>query len=512
MTVMIQDQWSSAGRLLGNLPNWVEDEEERRRIGAYALYEAIYWCVPNTFRLAARGTEDNPIYVPAGKVIVETINRFLCPSMQVVTDPDFGDTQQQTASTQVLTDLLRREAFYSKFNTNKRYGLMRGDWMFHVYANPDKDAGSRVSIMAVDPASVFAIHNPDNIDEVIGYHIAEQFKDNDGQTLIRRLTYIKESGQGGPSTIIMEDALFEVENWGGPGQDQDKVKLKRVLTPPTPLPSPIDDLPVYHIPNFDQPGSIWGSSEMRGLERLIAALNQSISDEDLALALEGLGVYWTDAGTPINEEGEEVAWSITPGKMLEIPDAKKVERLSGISSVSPYQDHLSYLEKWINDATGSSDIARGRVDVQVAESGVALALELAPLLARAIEKEQIVTDKLTQMWFNVPKWLVAYEGTVMRPLMETTRWIPTYGDRLPRNRDKEIDELLKLAAVPQLIPMSYVRKRLRELGYDDLPAEAVISTQIQADSQQALDAFASRIGTELGAPPVGAPAGNGSGG
>jgi hypothetical protein len=495
------NQYSSAKPLLGSLATWIPDTTEQMRLGAYALYEAIYWCVPDTFKLVSRGAEDRPIYVPAGRVIVETLQRYMANDMTIIADPIFGTPNDQALATQVMTDLVRRERLYSKFNMNKRYGIMRGDWLWHIYADPARPPGSKISVFPIDPSSVFKITNPDNVDEVIGYYIAEQQMVGD-KVYIRRQSYLKTTGTGGPSTIDYADALFEVDKWfsleDSPINVPNGPELNAALT----LPGPIDSLPIYHIPNFNEPNALWGSSEMRGLERIMAAVNQSISDEEIALALEGLGVYTTDSGTPVNEAGEEVPWNLGPGRVVELPDGKSMNRVAGLSSVTPYQDHLSYLHKMLDEAASMSAVAKGSVDVQVAESGVALQLELAPLLSRAAEREQIVTDVMTNMLYDLAKWYIAYEGTAFNSLLEVSRWIPKYGTKVPVNVAKQVEELLTLAtAKPQIVSMSYVRNKLRTLGYDDMPDETTMAAEIlaetQATAQITADVTGARVDEEL---------------
>lgn len=507
--------YATAKPLFGALPSWIADEQERQRIGAYALYEQIYWTVPETFKLVSRGTEDKPIYIPSGRQIVETMNRYVANGLNVVVDPAYGSDQEKLLAQQVWDDLAKRERFYSGFNMNKRYGIIRGDWFFHIYADPAREPGSKISIMAVDPASVFPIYSPDNVDILVGYHIAEQFTDNDGKQYIRRLTYRKTTGTGGPSPISMSDDLFEVDKWGGPGMEQDQQPYK-TLVPESVLPSPIDDLPLYHVPNFQEPGTIWGSSEMRGLERVMAALNQSISDEELSLALDGLGLYATDAGTPVDDDGEDVAWNLGPGRVVELPDGKVMKRVSGVTSVSPFQDHMRFLIEMMDQTLGISAVAKGKVSVEVAESGIALALELAPLLSTAAEKEQIVTDVLGNMLHNVGKWYVAYEGGAFNSLVEMTRWVPVYGPKIPTNRKQEFDELMTLAgAVVGTLPIvsgQYVRLRLRKLGYDDMPDETGMMDQILAETQIAGDMQGSRVDAEVEAELSTIPAPEGDGG
>jgi hypothetical protein len=491
--------YSTAKPLLGTLPSWISDDLEKQRVSSYTLYEAIYWCSPDTFKLVSRGAEDKPIYIPSGRVIVETFNRYLAPKIEFIADPLYGDDNQKLLATQVITDFVRREKVYSKFNANKRYGLIRGDWAFQLYANPLKQPGSRISFFGIDPGSLFPIYNPLNIDEIIGWHIAEPFGDQDGTVRIKRQTYRKVTGMGGPSPITYESATFEIDDW-----ETNEAKPFQVLTAPFVLPAPIDSFPIYFLPNFSEPGRIFGSSEMRGIERVFAAVNQTISDEELALALEGLGVYATDAGTPVDENGEEVDWNLGPGRVVELPEGKTMGRINGISTVSPNQDHLRYLQLVLDECMGMSPVAKGSVEVATAQSGIALSIELAPILSKAEEREQVIVDVMTNLLFDLPKWFVAYEGPVFRSLREATRWIPMFGPKIPQDRNGEFEELMSLAsAKPQIIPMSYVRTRLRLLGYDDMPDETEVVAQIEGEQTSEAtiqqDAFGARVDKELNA-------------
>jgi hypothetical protein len=502
-----QTPYSTAAPLLGKLPDFVNDEIERQRIAAYALYEAMYWNIPGTFSIKQRGSNADPIYIPAARQIVETFNRFLAPGLQVVVDPAFGTSQEQELAAQVWADFSAREKWYSKFNTGKRYGLIRGDWAWHLYADPLREEGSRVSAYQVDPGSLFPIYNPLNIDEIIGWHIIDQVLDDTGKALISRQTYLKETMMGGPSPIIYSKALYEVDDWGGPGMEEPK-KIVRMEVPPFVLPAPIDALPIYVIPNFDEPGALWGASELRGVERLIGGLNQSISDEDLALALEGIGVYATDSGTPLDENDEPTAWNLGPGRVIELPNGKKFWRVDGNKSFAPYQEHLKYLHEQIDATFGHSSVAKGTVDVSVAESGIALLLQLGPLLARAEEREVIIRDVHQQFLYGLGKWYTAYEGSAFNSLWTSavqgqsgSKWMMKFGPKIPLNVKEEFDKLITLAtSKPAIVPTSYIRDRLRKMGYEDMPKEEEIVVLMQneatAASQTALDPVGQRADAE----------------
>ena len=452
--------------MLGRLPDYISDDIEKERVASYAFYEDVYWCVPETFKLSQRGSNTDPIYLPSGRQIVETLNRFLCPDPAVIVDPAFGTPEQQGLATETFANFADREKFFSKFNTGKRYGLIRGDQVWHIWADPLRPEGSRVSIYQIDPGSVFPVYQENNIDVIIGYHIIEQFVNQLGKVFVSRMTYMKQTEQGGPSPIIYSKAIYDVDDWGGPGMEQDPSPVQ-VIQAPIQLANPIDALPIYVIPNFDEPGSIWGSSEMRGIERIFAGLNQGISDEDLALALEGLGVYATDAGTPLDDDDNPVAWNLGPGRVVELSVGKKFWRVVGNGSFAPYQQHLKFLTDQIDMTFGHSSVAKGEVDVATAESGVALMLELGPILFRAAEREVAINAITQQMLYGLGKWFSAFEGTQYNSLWEVTKWRMHYGARVPSNSQQDFNNLMTIASkTPQIMPMVWIRQELAKLGFN----------------------------------------------
>lgn len=479
----------------GSRPTWIPDALDQERIMSYELYEKIYWNVPETFRLVARGTEDKPIYVPSGKIIVETTNRYTSPGFGFVFTglPGFTVSGDALAQARAFFDaFLTREVFMSKFNGNKRYGLIRGDWLWHVVADPSKPQGSRVAIHALDPASYFPIWDDDDLDRILGCHIVDQFIP-EGQTdpVIKRTTYRKsdadgKSKPGGPVTY--EVATFKLDDWGGPD-----AKVLRQLVPLTPL--PVTTLPVYHLKNFDEPANPFGSSEMRGLERIIAAVNQAISDEELTLALDGLGMYATDAPPPTDDDGNEEDWLLGPGRVVEHPPGSKFIRIDGVGSVTPYQDHLSYLGEMLDQASSTPAIAKGNVDVSVASSGIALYLQLSPLLAKTDEKDISIRAVHAQMFYDlVTQWFPAYE----KLSFEGMQVMPTIGDKIPVDREKRFAELNDMLD-RKVISRSFYRLEAAKLGYV-FPAEIGVDVvQEEQALAEAADPFGDRAQQELNA-------------
>lgn len=488
-------QWSTSDQMAKKLmPSWV-GELDANRIASYNLYEQIYWNVPEAFQVIQRGSDSKPIYIPSARKIVEALHRYLAKGIGFVPDPNAPESPEAYAT---LVSLLRRERFKSKFSSAKRFGIIRGDWLLHMYADPERNDGSRISVEFIDPAGYFPIYNPDNVDEIIGCHLVSHVELEDG-VFIERLTYRKTTEQGGPSPITRTKELYETDEWGGPGVEQGSPV--RTILPEETLPAPIDQLPVYHLRNFEQSGTVWGSSELRGFEVLIGALNQGATDEELTLALEGLGVYATTAGKPIDDEtGEEQEWNLGPARVVEHPDGTDFKRVGGVSSVAPYQDHLAYIERWLDTATGTPDIASGRVDVTVAESGVALALQMAPMLDRAEEKDETVKATLDNWLFDLRSWYIAYEPTLRGPMAEAL-WVTTFGNKLPVNRKQKFGELMELAkAETPIVPMLWIRGELTKLGYefdDDTEVMDAILSERTIFAQIDMDVTGARMDREL---------------
>lgn len=478
--------YSTAEPLLSSYPQWV-GREEALRIASYQLYEALYWNIQNTLEVAQRGSDDKPIYIPTPMQIVETHQRFLANDLAIMTA---GETNDQIAAGNILWNAFTsRERFYSKFTSNKRFGIIRGDWLFHIQADESRPEGSRISIFPLDPAAFFPIYNEENLDEVIGCFIVEQVEE---EGYIRRIKYEKDPPRGGPARILVSDEIFPIDKWGGPGVEEGKPQRFKWHESyrQAPLPIEITSLPVYHIPHFSEPGFIFGSSELRGFERLFAAINQGISDEELTLALEGLGVYATDAGRPVDEEGNPVDWDIGPARVVELPDDSFFQRVSGVSSVQPFQDHLNYLHDAIDAAKGMSDASKGSASVELAESGRALRLKMEPLLSRVREKEQIVTDVTGNLLHDLRDWFAAYEG---EDWIYNIEWWPVYGEKIPPNnseRFKEIMDMVKQA----VIDSQTAREMLTELGYK-FPSD--IDNRVAKEDQRKADVIGWRIDNEL---------------
>lgn len=481
--------YSTVAGMFGQKPTWIPDELDIARIQSYQTYEQIYWNVPDIFQISLRGSNELPIYVPSGRTIIDATNRFVCPSFSVTTvDQVTGAaTPDSTEAMLALTNLMRRERFRSKFKGAKRYSLIQGDWIWHLTGDLTKPEGSRLSLVSLDPGMYFPILDDNDVDKIIGVHLVEQYTNNDGEPKIRRLTYRKVPRPDGLNSISVEEGIFAIDKWAGPTD-----LPEAVIRPVTLLDPRITQIPVYHIKNFDEPGNPFGSSELRGLERLMAGINQTMSDEDLTLAMEGIGVYATDGSQPMDPVTKKpTPWRLGPGRVVH-SDGTFFHRITGASALNDsYGAHYDRLWEAIKQAGATPDVAIGKVDVSVAQSGVALRLQLAPMLGKAEDKTDLIIDVHTQMFYDIVNmWMPAYEGLTYDGVMVNL----AVGDAIPVDRVQRFAELDTMLA-GGVIDTEYYREEVKKLGYvfpDGIGARA----KAEFDARNTVDLTGARLGEE----------------
>lgn len=499
-TAGVFTQYSDVTQLItaGGFPNWVPDYE-KDRIAAYQAYEEMYWNHADTFQQVIRGSDEEPVYVPTARIIVNTLARYSGKNLRILSNPMYGTPAEQGNVALVLDPFLAREGFLPRFGGSKKMALIQGDSVWHIIANSAKLPGTRVSIKKVDPAAYFPVPEeflPEGVYRKV--HIAEQTEDpeDDSKTLVERLTYTQMmTPEGGPGQIFSETSLFEVDNSLSEMGGDKAPKLVQVISPPTPLDNRITTIPVYHFKNSLLDDSTYGNSAVRGLARLMGAINQSVSDEDLALALEGLGVYSTESGAPVDDDGEDTDWWIAPGRVLE--NVKNFKRVDGITSVTPFGDHIDRLTKFLYLAADVTESAIGEIDAPTAESGIARMLKLAPTLEAAREINDAWKAGLTQLFHDLNFWFQVYEATgwgAAEPLV-------VFADPAPVDRAAAVKEIIELVAA-KLMSQQTALERLAELGVVLAPDElARIASETATQAAQA-DPYASRLAGDPAADPA----------
>lgn len=530
--------WSSAQPFVSAVSGGnIIGSDDLVRCAAYQFYEDAYHNRPEAWTVTLRGDDDEEqvaITLPAAKKIIEATNRFLAVDFDFAvvpnTVPEPGETDPAappedpgataaaanpgaTALQNYISNLARREKLYSKFANQKRYGLIRGDAIWHITADDTKLPGQRISIHEVHPGQYFPIADVADPNRLAGCYLVDMVqnpKEPDDKTKLaaRVQEYRREQDSTGAFTGVITSSLtiYEIGKWDARNLKPGDIKPIQVIRPATPLDPSITQVPVYHIRNNTIPGTEFGTSEVAGIEVLMNALNQSMTDEDLTLVMQGLGMYWTNAGPPENADGTDGDWEIGPRAVVEVGEGQSFGRVTGVSSVAPFLEHMKYTDEWIQGGAGVPDIAVGKVDVAVAESGISLKLQLAPIIAKNAEKELELVAGLDQMFYDLCRmWLPAYEQIDFPEYTIVT----SIGDAMPENRQDKINEIVGLLSnVPQIITLQMAHNMLRKYGYEFGPNSAAEVIQdsiaITQATQAAIDPFGGGGGenTDPEEPPV----------
>lgn len=517
-------------------PAWVPNEQDADRVTVYHTYDDIFNNVKEAFTAILRdadGEEVSRRYVPAARSIIEATNRYLAKRAELVSvvPPDVTLSEEdQAAQMAFLEALWVREEVGTKFLSLKRWMLVRGDALFHVTADPSKPEGSRIRINILEPDHYFPIHDEMDPTRVVGAYVVSIVLGGDDGTeqMAQRIEYRKvrtpdevAEFNGAPvGSIFYRVGYFKPDAWDDRApsftaadlEPVDEIPDWALPAPGSPdylagyaLPTAITAIPLYHFRNNRTDNEPFGRSELQGIETLLGGITATMTDEDIAVALQGLGVFTTDSGHPKDERGNDVDWIIAPGSVVELEDGKKFTRVAGIDDLKPLLQHVDQLSAMARETTATPDVAVGRVDVQVAESGVALAIEMAPILAKNEEKEDELKNKMDQMLFGLLNgWFVAYEGMTATGLVVEIH----FGQPLPVNEDAIVTQVSTLVE-KAVIPVRFALQLLKDkLGWDIDPV--ALAAELQTQQQASIDAAGARIDAALGNPAAsagGVPAG-----
>jgi hypothetical protein len=487
------------------------------RITAYSTYEDIWNNLPEAFAALLRSSDDpkSRRYIPVVRALIEGVNRYLAKDPEISWTQIPGATIDQAALDEFsgrVQSTLTREEFDIKFLALKRWWLVKGDSLLMLSADPSKDEGLRMRITEVPADQYFPIEDPTDSERIIGVYLASIVQDDEAKDIVQRIEFQKASTLDRatafgvpPGGVFYRIGFYEQDGWDDrEGDDLKPTDAPSWAVPPADatvdpftgfgLPAQITRIPVYHFRNNRRGGPMgrFGVSEIQGLESILAGAIQNATDEDMAIALLGIGAYWTDSGRPRDAQGKEVSWEMAPGTMIELEKDGKIGRLDGISSVTPIQDHMNSIVASAREASSIPDIAAGRVDANNPSSGVALAIQFLPILTHNMEKEAELSSKLTQMLYDmVNMWFPAYEGWQPLQVQPSVQ----FGSPIPIDRAATLKEILDMVTA-RVIPIAYAQQVISEkLGYQ-IPADALAT--IVSEQETLLDATGARLATDGG--------------
>ena len=490
------------------------DEYDRQRLLSYDLYDDLYNNDPSAYRLLLRGTNEKPIYVPTAAKLIRSLARYVGKGWGyscIATEADetagieASTPEQLTLAQSAFGNLFNRERLLSVFRAGVNEWLRRGDWLWYVSADPLKREGRRISVRPVDPRRYFPVNGDlSDLSRLTGQQLIEETLLPDGKTVALQVqTWLKSTDPAHPNygqeeppegfPILYGIDLYDVADFTDP------TKRKRLSSPvPAALIEGISTLPIYHIKNNESTDDPFGRSDLAGLESIMAGINQSTSDEDLSLALMGLGQYWTNSGAPVDEQTKQpTGWKLGPNRVIEVDEDAGFHKVEGITSVEPFQDHIGFIGGEAASTMGLSDVSIGTAQNINAESGIALAIKFSPTLDTVRAKNDTVNAVLTQMLHDLKSWFLVYEGWDMGTV--DVQSVTEDGDLLPFDREARWKELMEGITNKVFTPAYAVKVLEEEFGYEFPEGYAKELEAAAATSAADLDPFAARAAEEAAA-------------
>jgi len=212
-------------------------------------------------------------------------------------------------------------------------------------------------------------------------------------------------------------------------------------------PNPYGFIPFVIYPNLREPKKFWGISDLSNIMEPQRELNRATSQLSKILELSGNPI----AVLENVDESEDI--TVRPGAVWNIPDdarAYLLDLLQG-GGVSLHIDYINLLYRILHDLSESSRAAFGGTERDL--SGVALEIELQPLLQKVRRKSIIRTAAYTRRNSLVLKLLEKYTGESYGDNYLRVVWGPV----LPR-------DLTQLVSNEQILIQSGIHSRRRAMG------------------------------------------------
>ena len=218
-------------------------------------------------------------------------------------------------------------------------------------------------------------------------------------------------------------------------------------------PNPYGFIPFIIYPNLREPKKFWGISDLPQIMEPQREFNRSISQLSRILELSGNPI----AVLENVEESEDIA--VKPGAVWNIPEDAKAYLLDLLQGggVGLHINYIDLLYRILHDVSESPRAAFGGTARDL--SGVALEIELQPLLQKVRRKRLIRTAVYNQRNRLILRLLEKYQGESFGDIRLRVVWNPV----LPR-------DITRLVTNEQSLVQSGIHSRRRamdELGVED---------------------------------------------
>jgi hypothetical protein len=387
------------------LPKQLQSRD-RERITRYQTLLAFY----NGDQWPAKRTDRRrQLTLNYARTFAHTATAALMKGRTVTVEPtdDSDAATDRAAETEVAINQVWRHNGLEAldFDTELDCAVL-GDAAYKVWWDPD---AQQVRVTAPDPSGIFAWWLP--TDPSRFWRIANRYAldGDDAAALFPGLTLLRRN------TIIEAWTLDMYELW-----------LNDTLVDARPNPYPF--IPFVIFPNVRDPQQVWGTSDLQPLLDILRELNREVTQLSYIMELSGNPIAVLEGV----DEAQDIA--VKPGTVWELPkDAKAylLDLLRG-GGVKLHTDFLQALYRGLHDLAETPRSAFGDINRDL--SGVALELELDPLVRKIDRKRLIRTTAYTQRNDMILALLDTFAGTSFGPTNNTIAW----GSVLPTDRDRQV--------------------------------------------------------------------------
>jgi hypothetical protein len=375
------------------------------------------------------------------RVFVEKITSYLMSGISFNVE-SFDDSEEAEASARRA-----EQAIYRVYAANhleqldletETDGAVLGDACYKVIW----DAGEkRVRVTSPDIQGIYAWYSGDDMSSV--WRIASRYRLTADETEI--IYGVRPKGKTATVTELWTDRDFELY------LDNRLMESKS---------NPYGFIPFVVFPNLREPKKFWGVSDLPQIMESQRELNRAMSQLSRILELSGNPI----AVLENVEESEDIA--IRPGAVWNIPEDAKAYLLDLLQGggVNLHINYINLIYRALHDLSESPRSAFGGTERDL--SGVALEIDLQPLLQKVRRKRIIRTAAYNRRNEMILKLLTQYRGEDFGPSLEGRLgviWSPV----LPKDVDRQVSS--EQAMVQTGIHSR--RTAMNEMGVGDPEAE-----------------------------------------
>jgi hypothetical protein len=200
--------------------------------------------------------------------------------------------------------------------------------------------------------------------------------------------------------------------------------------------NPYGFIPYVIYPNIREPKQFWGVSDLVAVKEPLRELNRALTQLSTILELSGNPIAVLENVT----EAQDIA--VQPGAVWEIPEKARAYLLDLLQGggASLHVEYANLILRTMHDLAEVPRSAFG--DNRQALSGVALQLELDPLLKKVSRKRLIRGAALRKRNEMVLRILEGQTGDSFAPYRSRIAWAPV----LPQDRSRLIEDETRLVA------------------------------------------------------------------